>query len=168
MKTQRQHQTRRILFDGVRAVEKEHNRLNAKLTQLGRRAYRLPFPSGLLNRMFLEIKGVESLEDARYRIARMVSEVKIELCEAESSVNVNILMCVPDMMRSPHLFPDHRNLVIEKSTQELRNIVDSRLTEDWAKMRLNEIRGRIRALPDKAASYQDEIKRLESLITIKT
>jgi len=149
------------------AVEAECSRLNAQITQRGRRAYRLAIPQGLLNHMFLGLKGVKSLDGIRYCIGRMAAEARAELVEAERSVNTNILMWDRDMKRNYHLFPDCRALIMEKDTEELRAIIDVRLTEERAKIRLNAIRVLIGVLPDKAASYQDEISILERLVTNK-
>jgi len=164
METKKQKRIRKILFAAMREVEEFHLSLNAERSRCKWHVPSIPFPTGVLGRMFSAAKSVVSAESIQDAVNRDVRKIKSELVFCVDRVRSNAQILNQAMNNHAHLFPGYSTLILEKERHELRNIIDGRIVFHRAQCRLDGIRRIVRILPERAEQYRAERERLEAFL----
>lgn len=157
-----QAETRRIRLELDRLVKAEKENRKAQIVQAGVDAVRahyaatsqtlgaypscLAFPAGLPAEIGASIKGLKTLTSMREKVDAAVATAKISASQKADAIRVNAAI-LDEHKDHAFLFTDCARIVVDKSPDDLRNLITARIAEHKAReeAKLEAERQRIRA-----------------------
>lgn len=155
-------ETRRIRLELDRLVKAEKENRKAQIVQAGVDAVRahytatsqtlgaypscLAFPAGLPTEIGASIKGLKTLTSMREKVDAAVATAKISASQKADAIRVNAAI-LDEHKDHAFLFTDCARIVVDKSPDDLRNLITARIAEHKAReeAKLEAERQRIRA-----------------------
>ena len=159
VKAEKENRKAQIVQAGVESIREHYATINANLGQ-----YALHPHPALQSELGAAIKGLKTLTSIREKVDAAVALAKINASIGAEVTRTKIAI-IDEHKEHVHLFPDMIRLCLDKSPEDLRNLITARIAEHKAReeAKLEAERQRIRAEEQAKAerAAREELVRLE-------